>query len=234
MKEGPLYRLALRLAPVFYRCVSGLLFGSCRVRQHGWHNYQPFLDAAMPCLFTGWHYTIFYNVFRAFMTYKRYGVPWVFMVSASRDAEFVASILKSMSFETARGSQGKKGHAALKKMIRLIRNGASAGIVADGSQGPSRQVQAGGILLAAKSGAPILPMAWAADRFFTFKSWDRTVLPKPFATISLHIGEPMSIPAKLSSKELEEYRLELQKRLDALYKDAWQEFGLQSHDGRPF
>ena len=84
-------------------------------------------------------------------------------------------------------------------------------------------------MLASKAGAAIVPVAWAADRYKTFRSWDRTALPMPFAKVVIHYGEPIEVPAGVRSEELEQYRLRLEQSLDDLYERAWQEFGRTEH-----
>ena len=79
--------------------------------------------------------------------------------------------------------------------------------------------------MASKSGKPIFPLAWATNRCLVFNSWDRTVVPLPFATIILHHGEPLSVPPSLSSAQVEAYRLDLEQRLNSLYDEVWQEVG---------
>ncbi len=127
------------------------------------------------------------------------------MVSASRDGEYLARLAEQFGFETVRGSRNKKGVQGLKAMLRAVQNGNSAAIVADGSQGPPKIVQAGAILLAARTGAPIIPMIFAASRYFTINSWDRTIIPKPFSRIDFYYGEPLFVtgkPAAGRSREL--------------------------------
>jgi lysophospholipid acyltransferase (LPLAT)-like uncharacterized protein len=48
------------------------------------------------------------------------------------------------------------------------------------------------------------------------RSWDRTQVPKPFSTVALVVGEPMSIPPDAEDDELERWRVELEVRLRAL------------------
>jgi lysophospholipid acyltransferase (LPLAT)-like uncharacterized protein len=153
------------------------------------------------------------------------------MVSASGDAEFVARILARQGGASVRGSRNRGGLAALKGLIGLMRQGYNAVIVADGSKGPARVMQAGAVLLASKSIAPILPMAVAADRYWTFRSWDRTLLPKPFARLDLWYGEPMTVPEKAGAEEIERCRLEMEQRLNGLYAQAWGELGKDGHAG---
>ena len=85
--------------------------------------------------------------------------------------------------------------------------------------------------MASKSGAPILPMAVAADRYWAFRSWDRTLLPKPFARLDLWYGDPMIVPEKAGAEAIEHCRLEMEHRLNALYAKAWGTFGKDGHDG---
>jgi lysophospholipid acyltransferase (LPLAT)-like uncharacterized protein len=223
-----LLKLGHWLLPAVYLGISRLLLLTCRIRQHGEGHFTEGF-ASSPFIAASWHYGIFYNLHLMHRLRRENGQEWILMLSASSDADYVAMILEKMRLQTVRGSQRKGGLAALKKMTALMRQGMNAGIIVDGSQGPARKVQAGVILLASMTGAPILPTAWAADRYVAFRSWDRTVLPKPFARLALWYGEPLRIPARLSSGDLEKYRLELEERLNRLYHQAWGEFGIREH-----
>ncbi len=153
------------------------------------------------------------------------------MVSASSDGEYISQVLTKMGYETVRGSKGKgkKGLAALKSMIKWVKNGKNAAIVADGSQGPARIAQPGAILIASHTGSPILPMAWAADRFWVINSWDKSVVPKPFAKIIITFGEPFTVPARISTEEVENFRVSLEVCLNEQYKKVWSLFGRTEH-----
>ena len=122
------------------------------------------------------------------------------MVSASRDGEYLARLAEKFGFATVRGSKNNKSVEGLKAMLRAVRKGSNAAIVADGSQGPPKIVQAGSILLAARTGVPIIPMVYAASSYFTINSWDRTIIPKPFSRIDFYYGEPLFVPANCSRK----------------------------------
>lgn len=223
MKEGFWYRCALRLVPVIYFWISVLLFSTCRVRVHGQKYWDRIEESAEPVVASVWHYTLFYVLY--FMRKK--GV--VAMVSASRDGEFVNRIVRGMGYETVRGSRKKGGVQAIKSMIREVRSGKNAAIVADGSQGPARIVQAGCIVLASRAKVPILPMLWSCSRYKRFGSWDGTALPLPFSRIDYFFGEPLDVPAKLKSDGIEEYRLLLEQRLNMLYAEAWAIHGKKEH-----
>ncbi len=84
-------------------------------------------------------------------------------------------------------------------------------------------------MLASKTGAPVLPLLWSCNRYKRFGSWDGTALPLPFSKIDFFYGEPLLVPPTLTDEQLEEYRLELEKRLNDLYAQAWALHGKTEH-----
>ena len=72
--------------------------------------------------------------------------------------------------------------------------GKPAGFTVDGPRGPARVAQPGAVWLAKATGNPVLPFHLEADRHWTMNSWDRTQIPKPFATVALVVGEPFDVP----------------------------------------
>lgn len=219
-------RLALWLVPRLYGGLIRLLFATCRVRVMGDDHRARCEATRAPFVAAFWHY----SVFPVIELHRDRGRGWAAMVSASSDAEFLARVLERKGLVTARGSRNRSGVRALKGLIDLMRQGLNAAIVADGSQGPPRVMQAGALLLASKTGAPILPIAVAADRYWAFRSWDRTILPKPFARIVLAYGEPLTVPAECGGAELEPLRLAVEQRLNRLYVSVWRAAGRKPHD----
>jgi len=215
MTEGKLNNILLRIIPVTLAWLMRLWFGSCRVITHNQENCFTAEEGDKKGIATFWHYSIIYNFYHL----RKYSAT--VMVSASRDGEYIARLAEKFGFDTVRGSRNHKGVEGLKAMFRALRNGDNAAIVADGSQGPPRLVQPGAILLASRTGVPVIPMMWAASRYFSFNSWDRTVIPKPFSRIDFYYGEPLFVPLKLQPAEFEEYRLLLERRLNELYSKAW-------------
>lgn len=223
MREGLLYRFSLRVVPVLFLWLSAILFNTCRIRVHGQRYWDEIEAGQKPAIGSFWHYSIFFSMY--FMR-KKGGVA---MVSASSDGEFVARIVRKMGYETVRGSRKKGGVRAIKALIRHMREGRNAAIVADGSQGPARVVQAGSIVLSSRAGVPILPMLWSCSRYKRFGSWDGTALPLPFSKIDFFYGEPLHVPPKIKSEELENYRVILENRLNDLYNAAWALQGKKEH-----
>lgn len=223
MKDGLLFRLSLKVVPVLLAGLARILFASCRLRVHGKVNREQTLDSGKTAVVTFWHYS-FFGVFHVLRSYDG-----VVMVSSSRDGEYIAGLAETYGLSTVRGSRNNKGVQALKELIRAVKNGENAGIVADGSQGPPLIAQPGGVLLASRTGAPVLPLCWSASRYWTVSSWDRTIIPKPFSRVDIAFGEPLAIPKGLKGEGVEEFRAELEQSLNSLYEKVWAMQGRKSH-----
>ena len=57
-----------------------------------------------------------------------------------------------------------------------------------GPRGPARTAQPGAVWLAKLTGSPVVPFHMEASSSWSLKSWDRTQIPKPFATVAIAIG----------------------------------------------
>lgn len=217
------YKFSLAILPNIYVWLSKIWFYTCKATVRDAH----YIDEAQShgaVIVPFWHYSIFY------IFYHVRNFPAVALVSASRDGEFIARIAQKLRFGTVRGSSNKQGVQALKKLLKAMKAGKHVGIVADGSQGPPRKMQPGTIYLASKTGSLILPMVWAANKYITFNSWDKTVLPIPFSKIVVRYGKPINIPGKLDNKGIEQYRLQVEQDMNNLYREVWAEFNQEQHD----
>jgi hypothetical protein len=71
-------------------------------------------------------------------------------------------------------------------------------------------------------GAPMVPLACAADRAWYLDRWDDFMIPKPFARIVLAVGEPIDVPRGASMEQMEDYRLQMQYATNALMAESKQ------------
>jgi lysophospholipid acyltransferase (LPLAT)-like uncharacterized protein len=143
----------------------------------------------------------------------------VVITSQNFDGEWIARILHKFGFGTARGSSSRGGARALVQLRRDLAVGRPAAFTVDGPRGPAGVVQPGVVFLAGATGQPVLPYHIESDRHWSLKSWDRTQIPKPFATVALVVGEPMDI-ADTRQETLDLGRVALQSRLAALEREA--------------
>lgn len=223
MSSRLLDEIGMKIVPRLAFWLIKVWFSTCRETVHGRPYFDDLMAKKIPLILNFWHYGLVY------VFYHQRNNHAAVMVSASKDGEYIARLANCFGMDAVRGSSNRQGMQALKKMIRIVKEGSPCGIVADGSQGPALKVQAGSILLASKTGSPIVPVVWSANRYIAFNSWDRLSLPKPFAKVDYFYGEPLSVPAKISSEELEQYRTELENRLLDLYKQAWEIHGKERH-----
>jgi len=212
------------LIPIFSLFVR-LLFLSCRVvRLEGIENEKKAIDISGDrVIYASWHQRLLYHAHR--LRKRRIRV----MISQSRDGEYIARLENWLGLKAVRGSSTRGGVDALKDLVRKMRDGANGGMIPDGPTGPPREAKIGTIILARMTGAPIIPISWGADRCWIFNSWDRFMIPKPFARISYYYGEPILVPHSTKVPDMEVYRKLLDERLNDITRRCDETFGEVRH-----
>jgi lysophospholipid acyltransferase (LPLAT)-like uncharacterized protein len=76
------------------------------------------------------------------------------------------------------------------------------------------------VWLARTTGNPVLPFHIETDRHWTLRSWDRTQIPKPFATAAIAIGEPLYVDRAADATALDHAARALEQRLQSLESRA--------------
>jgi lysophospholipid acyltransferase (LPLAT)-like uncharacterized protein len=142
--------------------------------------------------------------------FKRRGI--VVITSENFDGEWIARIITRFGFGTARCSSSRGARKALLQMIRDVRERPVA-FTLDGPRGPARVAQPGAAWLAKVTGNPIIPFHLEANRHWTMKSWDRTQIPKPFATVALAFAPPIQVARDASDDTLEQVSRQLEQSL---------------------
>ena len=165
--------------------------------------YHALLKEGRPVIWAFWHEDLF-GVLTSFMK-ERKGQPAI-MISRSRDGEKLARVIERLGMEAVRGSSSRGAVRGLIELKRWLNEPGDdlrmAAMALDGPRGPRRKAKPGVVLLARQSGAVIIPLAFHPYRRWVFRSWDRTRLPKPFATIRPRLGRPVD-PSALDQTEIE-------------------------------
>ena len=153
----------------------------------------------------------------------RYLKEWIgrgfkacFLVSSSVDGEVPDRIARSWGAEVIRGSANQTGALVLRDMQQMMKRGISIVTTADGPSGPKHVFKPGAVLMARIGGAPMVPLACAADRAWYLKRWDDFMIPKPFARVVLAIGEPITVPRDASKELMESLRTSMENATKAL------------------
>lgn len=146
----------------------------------------------------------------------RRGFDASIVISASVDGEVPSRIAGAWGAKIIRGSANQTGALVMRDMHGALQRGSSIITTPDGPKGPIFEFKAGNILISRISGAPLVPLACAADRSWRLSSWDRMLLPTPFARVVIAIGEPHHVPRDTSVDDLEKHRVAMQDSLMSL------------------
>jgi lysophospholipid acyltransferase (LPLAT)-like uncharacterized protein len=167
-----------------------------------------------PVIFAIWHNRLLMlpRVFDpSFPARQSYG-----LISASRDGDLIATFIERSGYGTIRGSSSRKGVIALRQLMDTLAANGNVLFTPDGPRGPVYEATPGVIFLAQKSGAPIVPIHMEYSSCWRIKSWDRFMVPCPFATLRAIFGAPISIPPLSNPEQFEAERLRLQKAMMSL------------------
>lgn len=138
------------------------------------------------------------------------------MTSTSKDGELVDTIVRWFGGKTSRGSSTRGGVGALKGLIRLIQKGFSASIAVDGPKGPIHKVKPGIFELSKLSGCPIYWAGVYCSKAHIFhKSWNKALLPKPFARICIQWSGPMNAISRDDDPKNPSFAVSLENELNA-------------------
>ena len=203
----PGQRVAVRAAGLVFYLLIRAIGSTTRFRVEGWEHWEA-AHASGPAVLAFWHEQIFLTTYY----FRRRRI--VVMTSRSFDGEYIARFIQRFGYGAARGSSTRGGVGALVEMARLVRLGCPAGFTVDGPRGPRRVAKTGALLLAKKTGRPVLPFAVAPESFWRLGSWDRLQIPKPFTPAVVRLAPPIHVPADADEAALEAKRVELQRALE--------------------
>jgi len=150
----------------------------------------------------------------------------VVLASSHRDSRMLGNILTRFGLVRVEGSSTRGGTAGLRALLRKVREGYDVGITPDGPKGPRRKVKQGVIATARFTGLPVIPVTFSAGTARRLRSWDRTMIPRPFSRGLFLYGDPILVPRDADDEVMEEYRLKLEETLDRLTDIADRESGI--------
>jgi lysophospholipid acyltransferase (LPLAT)-like uncharacterized protein len=115
------------------------------------------------------------------------------VVSVARDGQYLADAAGRLGYDLIRGSSRRGATQALLGALRALEERRSVAFTPDGPIGPRRVAKAGAVAAAQRARVPIVPIRADVSKAWRFGSWDRFVLPKPFARIRIRYGAPMAV-----------------------------------------
>ena len=144
-------------------------------------------DAKRPHVFLLWHEVLLPLLWH----HRNTGVALV--VSEARDGQYLADLAASLGYRTVRGSSTRGGARALLGAVRELQAAGAVAFTPDGPRGPRRELKPGVVAAAQRGGGVIVPVHAEADRAWRLHSWDRFMIPKPFARVRITYGRPFEV-----------------------------------------
>lgn len=215
-------RLVLAVGIFLFGWLVRLLVASYRVEiAAGREHLERIVAGGGPAVVAGWHEASLAGTPFVMRHLLRRGLGLTLLVSSSRDGEAMARMAARIGVSVVRGSTSRGALQGLRRLHHaLTRTGDCVAVAPDGPRGPARVCQPGAVLLAQLGGAPLLPFGFAADRAWRLGSWDRMLVPKPFARIAVAVGEPLTVARSSERSALEAETARLAAALDALTERA--------------
>jgi lysophospholipid acyltransferase (LPLAT)-like uncharacterized protein len=136
------------------------------------------------------------------------------MISQSFDGEMISRIAAKLGFRPVRGSSSRGGTGALLGMREELEMGHPAVFTADGPRGPMYVAKPGPVLLAKRTGYPIVGFHIALERAWIVKSWDKMMIPKPFSRAVIYGGGPLSVPADATDEQMKTLHQQMQSMME--------------------
>ena len=183
--------MKLRVPPAAARAVAApamrLLAGTWRVRTEHEERWRPLYEARRPHVFLLWHEVLLPLLWH----HRRQGITIV--VSENRDGQYLADFALKLGYRAVRGSSSRGAARALLGAVRELRAGGSVAFTPDGPRGPRRELKLGVVAAAQRGGGVIVPIHARADRAWRLDSWDRFLIPKPAARVTVVYGRPFEV-----------------------------------------
>ena len=184
------YRIRIALAAGIGRLAVRLLGSTWRVHR------ERRADGVAPVVFALWHGELLP------LLWAHRGEGIVVLISTHADGEIIARIAASLGYGTARGSSSRGATRALVELSRAVESGRNVAVTPDGPRGPRHAFAPGALVVAQRSGVPVVCARASASRAWRLRSWDRFVIPKPFSRVTVRYGSPQII-AGTSPREAE-------------------------------
>lgn len=208
-------RLGRAVLVWLYARFASLVFATTRWQIQGREDAEALLREGQPFICAFWHGRLMLAP-HGWPAGKTIHV----MISRHRDGENIARAVRHLDVATIRGSTARGGTTAIRTSLRLLNEGGYVAISPDGPRGPRMRVQPGIIALARLSGTPILPITYAVSWRKVARSWDRFVIALPFGRGVYQWGPPLYVARDADKAALEQARLTLEERLNALTAEA--------------
>jgi lysophospholipid acyltransferase (LPLAT)-like uncharacterized protein len=202
-------RIQIPLIAAAVYTVIRALGPTLRYEVMGWQHAERVYASGKQCIWAFWHRVIIPIVWWR----RNHGV--VIMNTTAFDGQWTRKVIEWLGFGTAQGSSSRGGLRGLAVMAKRLGEGVDCGFTIDGPRGPRYVAKPGPVILARKTGCPVMVFHIGVDRGKTFeKTWDHFLLPKPFARTVILFAPPIYVPPDATPEQLEAKHAEMQRELE--------------------
>ena len=212
------------VAAVVYSVIR-MLGPTLRFEVLGWHHAEEVHSSGKRCVWAFWHRVIIPIVWWA----RNMGI--VVMNTTAFDGQWTRKVIERLGFGTAQGSSSRGGLRGLAVMARRIEEGHDCAFTIDGPRGPRYVAKPGPVMLARKTGCPVMVFHAGVEHGKTFeKTWDHFLLPRPFARAVIIFAPPIPVPEDASAELMESKHTAMQRELERVRDIAESWFTLSETD----
>lgn len=163
------------------------LAASWRIRGSGTSSWRQLHVGGEPFIFLLWHESILPLLW----WHRQQDISIV--VSEARDGRYLGDYAEQLGYRRVAGSSSKGGCKAGLGALRSLQGGRPVALTPDGPRGPRRQLKPGVVRLAQRMQVPIVPIHANAAESWRLRSWDRLLVPHPFARVDVRYGTPFLV-----------------------------------------
>lgn len=213
-------RVQLAVLPPVLAALMKLSFLWCRsIEVRRQDELNRLLAAGTPVFLAFWHESMAI----AARVHQGWGAHT--LTSHSYDGELAARVVRRFGLRAARGSSSRGGSEAIGQLLEALRVNPMIGFTLDGPRGPRREAKPGAAILAARSGACVIPNAYAVDHAWRLRSWDRFPIPKPGARIVCTYGPAIPPPPDDHPDTVRDATAAIESALNTLHREVERELG---------
>jgi lysophospholipid acyltransferase (LPLAT)-like uncharacterized protein len=192
-----------------------------RIETPGYAHTERLYAAGRHCVFSFWHRGLFP------MLWNARDRSIMVLSSNNFDGQWASRVTRAMGFGAAFGSSSRGGLRGLAVLAQHMAQGYDAAITVDGPRGPRYVAKVGPVLLAKRTGCPIICFHAHSERGYTFEdAWDQLQIPYPFSRVVVAFGPPIDVPESANRAEVESKHAEMQRMLERLRDTAESWFSL--------
>ena len=166
--------------------VLSFIYKTNKFEVHGLENLKAAQQKKRPIMLCVWHGRMLYPIF---YVAKNKIKTWA-IASPHQDGYIMAQILQKWGVSIIEGSSNKQSKNVINQMKKIFEQDHNAiiAITNDGPKGPRHLAKENSLRIAYQYNAQIITITGDSTKKWTFKTWDKFYLPKPFGKMIINIA----------------------------------------------